>query len=208
LNTLNTDYILPTQILDDSQSKVFNKAIFLDRDGVLNHDKVDYVYTIEAFKIFDGVAEALQLLKSLGYKLIIITNQSGIAKGIYQQKNVHECFDYLQAQTGNWIDAMYFCPHHPKFDTVCECRKPGHKMITDALLEYNIDPAQSYMIGDAQRDITAGNNAGVTTIHINNGKENAENANFTANNLLEAAKLIARFNPKTLNDLIPNALLN
>jgi D-glycero-D-manno-heptose 1,7-bisphosphate phosphatase len=171
--------------------KMQQKAIFLDRDGVLNHDKVDYVYTIEAFKIFDGVAEALQLLKGLGYKLIIITNQSGIAKGIYTEKDVLACFDYLQAQTGNCIDEMYFCPHHPKFDTVCECRKPGHKMISDALQKYDIDPSQSYMIGDAQRDITAGNNAGVTTIHINNGKENAQNADFTTTNLLEAARYIA-----------------
>jgi D-glycero-D-manno-heptose 1,7-bisphosphate phosphatase len=145
-----------------------NKAIFLDRDGVLNHDKVDYVYTIKEFKIFDGVAEALAIFKQLGYKLIVITNQSGIAKGIYTEQDVLACFDYLQAQTGNLIDEMYFCPHHPKFDIVCE----------------------SYMIGDAQRDITAGNNAGLSTIHINNGKENAENADFVMKNLLEAARYI------------------
>ncbi|MEN9611667.1 MAG: hypothetical protein RLZZ628_2481 [Bacteroidota bacterium] len=167
-----------------------NKAIFLDRDGVLNHDKVDYVFTIEAFKIFDGVAEALALFKKLGYKLIIITNQSGIAKGIYKEKDVYTCFDYLQSQTGHCIDAMYFCPHHPKYDKTCECRKPGTKMIKDAMLKYEIDPSQSYMIGDAQRDITAGASAGVTTIHINNGKESVENAHFTFSNLLEAAIFI------------------
>ena len=167
------------------------KAIFLDRDGVLNHDKVDYVYTIEAFKIFDGVAEALTLFKKLGYKLIIITNQSGIAKGIYTEQDVWACFDYLQAQTGNLIDEMYFCPHHPNFDIACACRKPGHKMILDAMQKHNIDPSQSYMIGDAQRDITAGNNAGLSTIHINNGKENAKNANFVMENLLQAARYLS-----------------
>jgi D-glycero-D-manno-heptose 1,7-bisphosphate phosphatase len=166
------------------------KAIFLDRDGVLNHDKVDYVYSIEEFKIFDGVAEALRLLKDAGYKLIIITNQSGIAKGIYSEKAVYDCFDYLQNETGNLIDDMFFCPHHPKFDRICECRKPGAKMIFDAAAKYNIDLTKSFMVGDAQRDITAGNTAGVTTIHINNGKESAENANFTAINLLEATKFI------------------
>jgi D-glycero-D-manno-heptose 1,7-bisphosphate phosphatase len=167
-----------------------NKAIFLDRDGVLNHDKVDYVYRIEEFKIFDGVAEALSLFKNEGYKLIVITNQSGIAKGIYSEKAVLDCFDYLQAETGNLIDDMFFCPHHPKFDTVCECRKPGHKMISDAVLKYNINVEKSFMIGDAQRDITAGNNAGLRTVHINNGKENAEGANFVTSDLLSAAKWI------------------
>jgi D-glycero-D-manno-heptose 1,7-bisphosphate phosphatase len=168
-----------------------NKAIFLDRDGVLNHDKVDYVYTIAEFKIFEGVKEALQLLKNKGFKLIIITNQSGIAKGIYETKDVYACFDYLQAETGHHIDDMYFCPHHPKFDTVCACRKPGVKMITDAILKYDIDASQSYMIGDAQRDITAGKNAGVTAIHIHNGKESVENAHFTFPNLWTAAQFIA-----------------
>ena len=167
-----------------------NKAVFLDRDGVLNHDKVDYVYAIEEFKIFDGVAKALFLLKNAGYKLIVITNQSGIAKGIYSEKAVFDCFNYLQAETGNLIDDMFFCPHHPKFDVVCECRKPGHKMISDAALKYDIDVEKSFMVGDAQRDITAGNNAGLRTIHINNGKENAEGANYVTENLLEAAKWI------------------
>ncbi len=166
------------------------KAVFLDRDGVINHDKVDYVYTIEEFKIFEGVAEALQLLKSADYQLIIITNQSGIAKGVYSEKAVFDCYNYLQSQTGNLIDAMYFCPHHPKFDQVCECRKPGSKMILDAAQQYNIDLSASFMVGDAQRDITAGNNAGVTTIHINNGKEEAKGAAHVTTNLLEAAKWI------------------
>jgi D-glycero-D-manno-heptose 1,7-bisphosphate phosphatase len=171
-----------------------NKAIFLDRDGVLNHDKVDYVYTIAEFKIFNGVKEALKLLKQNGFKLIVITNQSGIAKGIYEEKDVYACFDYLQTETGHHIDDMYFCPHHPKFDTVCACRKPGTKMINDAILKYDIDASQSYMIGDAQRDITAGTNAGVTTIHINNGKESVENAHFAFPNLLVAALFITNLN--------------
>lgn len=167
-----------------------NKAVFLDRDGVLNHDKVDYVYTIEAFKIFDGVAEALQQLKSAGFKLIIITNQSGIAKGVYDTQAVYDCYDYLQTQTGHLIDDMFFCPHHPDYDQRCECRKPGAKMLQDAIAKYNIDVTQSYMVGDAQRDITAGNTVGVTTIHINNGKEAAKNATYTAESLLAACKYI------------------
>ena len=172
--------------------KIMNKAVFLDRDGVLNQDKVDYVYTIEEFRIFDGVAEALLLLKNADYKLIIITNQSGIAKGIYTEKAVFDCFDYLQSETGNLIDDMFFCPHHPKFDVVCECRKPGHKMISDAVLKYDIDIKKSFMVGDAQRDITAGNNAGLKTIHINNGKESAAGAKFVTKNLLEATKWILK----------------
>lgn len=167
-----------------------NKAVFLDRDGVLNHDKVDYVYTIEEFKIFDGVGEALRKFKESGFKLIIITNQSGIAKGVYTEKEVYDCFDYLQAQTGELIDDMYFCPHHPKFDKVCECRKPGNAMILEAAQKYDIDFSQSFMVGDAQRDITAGKKSGVTTIHINNGKESVEDADYVAKDLLDAVQFI------------------
>ena len=169
-----------------------NKAIFLDRDGVLNHDRADYVYRIEDFKIFEGVGEALQLLKNAGYFLVVITNQSGIAKGIYTQKAVFDCFDYLQSQTGHLIDDMYFCPHHPNFDKVCDCRKPGHQMLTDAMQKHNIDASKSYMIGDSKRDITAGNNASLTTIHINNGKETADNADFVTSDLLAATKYILK----------------
>jgi D-glycero-D-manno-heptose 1,7-bisphosphate phosphatase len=167
-----------------------NKAVFLDRDGVLNHDKVDYVYTLEEFKIFEGVAEALQLLKENGYKLIVITNQSGIAKGVYDESAVYECFNYLQAQTGNLIDDMYFCKHHPNYTTACLCRKPNSLMIEKALAKYDIDVSQSFMVGDAQRDITAGNKVGLTTIHINNGKEDATNPTHTTTNLLQATKWI------------------
>jgi D-glycero-D-manno-heptose 1,7-bisphosphate phosphatase len=167
-----------------------NKAVFLDRDGVLNHDKIDYVYTIDEFRIFEGVKEALMSLKQNQFKLIIITNQSGIAKGIYQEKDVYDCYEYLQENTNNCIDDMFFCPHHPKFDTECDCRKPGHKMLLDAALKHDIDLSRSFMIGDAQRDITAGNNAGVSTIHINNGKEEAQGAHFVTFSLLEASKLI------------------
>jgi D-glycero-D-manno-heptose 1,7-bisphosphate phosphatase len=166
------------------------RAVFLDRDGVLNYDKVDYVYTIEEFKIFDGVKEALTALKKENFKLIIITNQSGIAKGIYQEKDVWNCYHYLQSQTGNLIDDMFFCPHHPQFDKVCSCRKPGYQMILDASLKHNINLAESFMVGDAQRDITAGQGAGLRTVHIDNGKETAIGAHHTAANLLEAAKWI------------------
>lgn len=167
-----------------------NKAVFLDRDGVLNKDKVDYVYTIEEFKIFDGVAKALSLLKKEGFKLIIITNQSGIAKGVYDEKAVYSCFEYLQSETGHLIDDMFFCPHHPDYDMRCECRKPGSAMILEAMSKHNIDASLSFMVGDAQRDITAGNNAGLRSIHVNNGKETAVGAVHTVADLLEAATYI------------------
>ena len=169
---------------------MINKAVFLDRDGVLNKDKVDYVYTVEEFKIFDGVADALSLLKNAGFKLIIITNQSGIAKGVYDEKAVYTCFEYLQSQTGHLIDDMYFCPHHPDYDIRCECRKPGSAMIFEAIIKYEIDAAKSFMVGDAQRDITAGNNAGLRSIHVNNGKEAAVGAIHSVSDLLEAARYI------------------
>lgn len=143
-----------------------NKCIFLDRDGVLNEDRPDYVYRIEDFIIPAGVPEALQLLKNAGYLLIVITNQAGIARGLYTRDDVMTCYAYLQQQCGNLIDDMYYCPHHPKFNTESLRRKPGSLMIEKAIAKYNIQPTESWMIGDALRDMQAGRRAGVRTVRI------------------------------------------
>ena len=167
-------------------------CVFLDRDGVINHDRVDYVYRVEDFIIHDGVIDALKMLKEKGYLLIIITNQSGIAKGIYTEADVLKCFEYLQEQCGGIIDDIYFAKHHINFTTNSLMQKPSSLMLEKAMAKYQIDPQHSFMVGDAERDIVAGNRAGVQTIHINNGKEQTQLARYQFNNLLEAAQFITQ----------------
>ncbi|GAB3566134.1 hypothetical protein GCM10027578_14840 [Spirosoma luteolum] len=167
------------------------KCIFLDRDGVLNEDRPDYVYRVEDFIIPAGVPEALRLLKDAGYMLIIITNQAGIARGLYTRADVMACYDYLQASCGNLIDDIYYCPHHPQFDTESLTRKPGSLMIEKAMAKYNIRPDQSWMIGDAARDIQAGRRAGVRTVRIaHQPVSDASESDGCVTSLLEASHLV------------------
>ena len=158
-----------------------NKCIFLDRDGVLNEEIGNYVFTKEDFKIVAGVPEALQKLKNAGYLLIVITNQSGIAKGLYTRKDVLNCHEILQKECSYLIDDIYFCPHHEDFDTASLLKKPNSLMIEKAIAKYNIDAAKSYMIGDQPRDIEAGKKAGLRTIFISqNKKEVSASANTSS----------------------------
>lgn len=143
-----------------------NKCIFLDRDGVLNVDRVDYVYRMEEFIIPPGVGEALRALKDAGYLLIVITNQSGIAKGIYKREDVYLIHNAIQEGTGVELDDIYFCPYHEKFDSHSLTRKPGSLMIEKAAAKYEVDMEASWMVGDHERDITAGTRAGLRTIRL------------------------------------------
>ena len=143
-----------------------NKCVFLDRDGVLNEERGDYVYRIEDFIIPQGVKESLEILKSKGFILVAITNQAGIAKGIYTKKEVLKCFEYLQKETGFLIDALYYSPYHPQF-TESLSRKPDSLMLEKAIAKFDIDVERSWLIGDSDRDIEAGNKVGVRGIRIN-----------------------------------------
>ena len=167
-----------------------NKCIFLDRDGVLNEDRTDYVYRVEDFIIPDGVPEALRLLKEAGYLLIVITNQAGIAKGLYTRDDVMNCYNYLQDQCGKLIDDIYYCPHHPKYDTESLTRKPGSLLLEKAIAKYNIEPESSWMIGDAPRDIQAGRKVGVRTVRIAHEVQPTPDADGYAANLLEASQFV------------------
>lgn len=145
-----------------------NKAIFLDRDGIINKEIGDYVYKLEEFEINEGVVEALKYWRSKGYKLIIITNQGGIAKGMYSHEDVHLLHQYLHTflnQEGIHLDAIYYSPHHPDFGNSLS-RKPGSLMIEKALARFDLDPKQSVMIGDRPRDIEAAEGAGVRGILV------------------------------------------
>lgn len=147
-----------------------NKAIFLDRDGVINKEfNRGYTYTVEAFIINDDVMEALKIFRQKGYLLILITNQSGISKSIYRHDDVEKTHNYLKEElkkNGLYLDAVYYCPHHPEFDGNCLCRKPDSLMLEKAMGRFNIDPKLSYFIGDAKRDFEAGKKAGLHAILI------------------------------------------
>lgn len=141
-------------------------CVFLDRDGVLNVDRVDYVYRLDHFVIPPSVVPALQALKAAGYLLVVITNQSGIAKGIYQRTDVWNIHQALQRACGGILDDLYFCPYHEAYDSRSLTRKPGHLMIEKAMAKYQIDPNVSWMVGDHERDILAGQSAGLRTIRL------------------------------------------
>ena len=170
-----------------------NKCIFLDRDGVLNEDRTDYVYRVEDFIIPDGVPEALRLLKNAGYLLIVITNQAGIAKGLYTRNDVMACYDYLQSQCGQLIDAIYYSPYHPNYNTASLTRKPDSLLLEKAIAKYNIEPNVSWMIGDALRDMQAGKRVGVRTVRIAQEPQPPENCDGCAVNLLEASRFVLEY---------------
>ena len=117
-----------------------NKCVFLDRDGVLNEDRTDYVYRVEDFIIPDGVPEALRSLKEAGYLLIVVTNQAGIAKGLYTRDDMMACYNYLQEQCGHLIDDIYYSPHHPAYDSHSLTRKPDSLLLEKAMAKYDIVP--------------------------------------------------------------------
>lgn len=166
-----------------------NKCIFLDRDGVLNVDRVDYVYRMEEFIIPPGVGEALRALKDAGYLLVIITNQSGIAKGVYKREDVFMIHQAIQDGTGVELDDIYFCPYHEKFDSHSLTRKPGSLMIEKAAAKYNVDMDASWMVGDHERDITAGTRAGLRTIRLAPAGTETK-ATHLVEDLLAASKII------------------
>ena len=165
------------------------KCIFLDRDGVLNEDNPNYTYHIDNFKILAGVIKALQDLKKSGYLLIVVTNQSGIAKGIYTQAEMESCHQFLQKECGHIIDHFYFSPYHPSV-TLSLSRKPGTLMFEKARARFDIDSSKSWMIGDRGRDIIPARKLGISTIQIGNEIELENQADFICMNLKEASTLI------------------
>ncbi len=166
-----------------------NVCIFLDRDGVINKDNPNYTFQIEDFEILPGVIEALRQLKANGYKLIVVTNQSGIAQGLYTQQQMEECHRYFQQQSGHLIDHFYFSPYHPSV-TDSLLRKPGTLMFEKAIAKFQIDIAKSWMVGDRGRDIIPARKLGIRTIQIGDEIEEKNKADFEVHDLLSAAKII------------------
>ena len=138
------------------------KAFFLDRDGVIN-EEVDYLFQPEKVVILPGVIPALRRIHESGFLSIVVTNQSGVARGMYGEsdvKAVHDRIRELLVAAGVTVDGFYYCPHHPKFGSPCTCRKPQPGMLLAACRDFDIDPACSAMVGDRISDIEAGRAAG------------------------------------------------
>lgn len=140
------------------------KVVFLDRDGVINSDEgLYYIFRISDFRLNPGVPEAIKLMHDKGYQVVVISNQGGIGKGLYTKADTDAVHDYLQqllAKAGTFVDAFYYCPHHPD-SGLCLCRKPGSLMIEKALARFDFDRELSVLIGDSSRDIQAAEAAGV-----------------------------------------------
>ena len=139
------------------------KALFLDRDGVINIDK-NYVNQIDDFEFVDGIFDLCKKYQDEGYLIIVITNQAGIARGYYSVNDFDKLTNWMTAEflkQGVFLSKVYFCPHHPDFDQDCSCRKPNPGMLLSAAKDFDIDLSQSVLIGDKQSDIDAGSNAGI-----------------------------------------------
>jgi histidinol-phosphate phosphatase family protein len=140
-----------------------HKAIFLDRDGVLIEERGDYTWLLEDMRINEGVEQALQKFQQAGYLLIVISNQSGIAKGLYTREQADYLHLHLERYFGTkgiTFGEFYYCPHHPTVSQ-CICRKPDSLLLEKAISRFRIDAAASWFIGDADRDMEAGIKAGV-----------------------------------------------
>lgn len=178
-------------------NNTFFKAVFLDRDGVINeillrNGKLSVPYGIEEFKILKNVKEAIRSLKKQNFLCIVITNQPDIEKGNLEEAILLEINAFIKQEIG--IDEVYFCPHSK--DGGCNCKKPMTGMIQQALKHWNIDLSKSWVIGDRWRDIDMGKAIGTKTILINSVATQLDNkqlsADYTCNDLLEAAGIITR----------------
>lgn len=164
-----------------------NRAVFFDRDGVINVDRNYYTYLIEDFELMPGIIDVMQTLKERGFLLIVITNQSGIAKGLYTDQEVDELHEYFQETSGNLVDAFYHAPGHPDHSASLS-RKPDSLLFEKAIAKFHIDPSLSWMIGDKERDLIPAKRLGIKTILL--GDQSVVSMDFQINNLSELTTII------------------
>jgi len=187
----------------EGAERVLRPAVFLDRDGTINVEK-EYLYRIEDFEFIPGVPEAIKRLKDAGFLVVVVTNQSGVARGYYGLNDVHRLHDHIQQALvayGTEIDAFYVCPHHPtvgggELRVDCECRKPSAGMLLQAATDFGLDLPSSWIIGDKVTDIEAGQAAGCGLILVETGYGKASKNRissskvFICSNLFTAADFL------------------
>ncbi len=171
-----------------------SRAAFIDRDGVINRE-VEYLHRIEDFRFIDGVFEGCQLLAENGYRLVVVTNQSGIGRGYYGEEQFKRLTRWMVArfaERGIVITGVYHCPHHPRqgigdYRRACSCRKPKPGMLVVAAREHDLDLSRSLMFGDKEADVEAGRAAGVkATVLVRSGHpidEQATRADYVIDSL-------------------------
>lgn len=183
---------------------MFQKAVFLDRDGVVNRE-VDNLKNIKQLRLLPNVAASINRLNRFGFLVIVVTNQPVIARGWLTEKDlkkIHQILIKRLSQKGAKIDAIYYCPHHPnanlkKYRRRCRCRKPNIGLIRKAVKKFKIDLKKSFMVGDSTRDILAGKRAKLKTILVKTGYAGQDGkyevkSDFITGNLSEAIKIIKK----------------
>lgn len=178
-----------------------NRAVLLDRDGIINED-VGYVGNPRRFRLLPKVPEAIRLLNEAGFKVIVVSNQSGVARGLFTEDAVDRVNRRMKRELladGAVIDAVYYCPHHPEigeppYRTECDCRKPKPGLLLRAAEEFRLDLTQSYVVGDEARDVEAGHSAGCRTILVSGPHCESEvtgtKCDYVARDLYEAARIV------------------
>jgi D-glycero-D-manno-heptose 1,7-bisphosphate phosphatase len=178
------------------------RAVFIDRDGTINVEK-EYLYRVEEFEFIPGADQAIRLLNDAGFLVVVVSNQSGVARGYYTEEDVQLLHLHISTQlerAGARVDAWYYCPHHPAgrgtYALSCHCRKPQPGMLLEAARRFDIDLQSSFVIGDKLVDIEAGHAAGCRSILVRTGYGREEEQYLHSgtevyDNLLEAAECIA-----------------
>ncbi len=173
-------------------------AIFIDRDGTINVEK-NYLHRVEDWEWIPGSVDAIRAFNNAGFLVIVISNQAGVARGLYSETDIHRLHAHVSSELvrrGARIDAYYYCPHHPGFgkDRDCTCRKPLPGLILKAQKDFDIDLSNSWMVGDTANDVKAGSAAGVRCILVATGYGSEERAKLGAvpyaENLQVASQLI------------------
>ncbi len=192
-----------------------NRAVFLDRDGVINElvssvEGPDSPRSVEEFRLLPGVAEAIRKLNGLGMPVVVISNQPGVAKGKYPAGNLvaitNRMRGSLEKQDAT-LQGIYYCMHHPEADDadyrkVCDCRKPKPGLLTQAAKDLGLALDGSYMVGDQQRDMIAGKSVGCTTVFVGgDGSEKPPEADLVCRDLAAVAQLIAKLEPASVASL-------
>ncbi len=195
--------------MSEKQDIIRRPAVFLDRDGTIN-EQMGYINHLCRFKLLAGAAEAIKLLNDAEIPVVVISNQSGLARGYFPEEllvAVHEKMDRLLAEKGAHVDGIYYCPHHPeakeeRFRDTCNCRKPKPGLVFQAAEEMNLDPANSFVVGDRWSDIKTAANCGAKSVLVRTGYGRGDEQyigphqeiqpDHKAEDLLEAVKWILK----------------